>query len=119
MELLKQVRAYHYLAQVLSHQQQDLFCGRCSAWNNTLANTRKAFGQFELAQAAGFGALSPEANALVAETRLRLNNLADAADPSGQKKAGNCTLPKGVCFVKGSRNLLEQATGMPAPSEAS
>jgi hypothetical protein len=116
MELLNNVRAYYYLAHVLSHQQQDLFCGRCSAWNNTLNNTRKAFEQFETEHVAGINALSLEANALLAETRIRLNGLVNTVDPAGQKTAGNCTLPKGVCFVKGSRNLAEQATGMPAPS---
>lgn len=115
MELLNHIRAYSYLAHVLSHQQKDLFCGRCSAWNNTLNNTRKAFGQFEAEHAAGIGGLSAEAKALLAETRTCLNGLVNAEDPTGQKKAGNCTLPKGVCLVKGSRNLLEQATGLPSP----
>jgi hypothetical protein len=52
--------------------------------------------------------LSPEATALLAETKGRLAGLANAANFAGQKKAGNCKLPEGVCFVKVSRSLLEK-----------
>jgi hypothetical protein len=108
MELLNHVRAYHYLVGVLANQQRDLFCGQCSAWNNTLNNTREALKQFEAEHAAEFRSLSPEASALLNETRSRLAGLANAANPAGQKKAGNCKLPEGVCFVKASRSLLEK-----------
>ncbi len=108
MELLNHVRAYHYLAEVLANQQRDLFCGQCSAWNNTLSNTREALKQLEAEHAAELRSLSPEASALLCETRSRLAGLAHAAHPAGQKKAGNCKLPEGVCFVKASRSLLEK-----------
>ena len=108
MELLNQVRAYHYLAGVLTNQQRDLFCHRCSAWNNTLNNAREALTQFEAGHAAELRTLSPEAAALLTETRSRLSGLVNATNPAGQKKAGNCKLPEGVCFVKASRALLEK-----------
>jgi hypothetical protein len=110
MELLNQVRAYHYLVNVLTNQQRDLFCHACSAWNNTLNNTREAFKQFEAGHAAGLRALSPEAQTLLAETRSRLAGLVNAANPAGQKKAGNCKLPEGVCFVKLSRAVLDSVS---------
>ena len=108
MEILNQVRAYHYLVAVLANQQHDLFCGQCSAWNNTLNNTREALLQFEASQAAELRGLSPEAAALLTETRSRLAGLVNAANPLGQKKAGNCKLPEGICFVKAARALLEK-----------
>lgn len=108
MEILNQVRAYHYLAGVLTNQQRDLFCHACSAWNNTLNNTREALQQFEVEHAAGLRDLSPAGAALLAEARSRLAGLANAANPEGQKKAGNCKLPQGVCFVKSSRAILER-----------
>jgi hypothetical protein len=108
MELLNQVRAYHYLAGVLTNQQHDLFCHTCSACNNTLNNAREALKQFETEQAAELSNLSPEAKALLTETRSRLAGLVNAADPTGQKKSGNCKLPEGVCFVKASRAILEK-----------
>ena len=108
MELLNRVRAYHYLAGVLANQQRDFFCHQCSAWNNTLNNIREAFKQFEADYAAELQALSSDAQALLAETRSRLASLANAPEPAGQKKAGNCKLPEGVCFVKISRAILEK-----------
>ncbi len=108
MELLNRVRAYHYLAGVLTNQQRDLFCHQCSAWNNTLNSVREAFQQFEAGHAAEIRVLSPEAQALLAETRSRLASLVNAANPAGQKKAGKCKLPEGVCFVKISRAILER-----------
>ncbi len=108
MELLNQVRAYHYLVGVLTNQRDDLFCHTCSAWNNTLNNTREALKQFEAEHAAELCALSQEVVTLLTETRSRLAGLANAANPAGQKKAGNCKLPEGVCFVKVSRALLEK-----------
>jgi len=107
MELLNQVRGLHYLVSVLASQQSDLFCHTCSAWNNTLNNTREALMQFEAGHAAGLRDLSPAA-ALLAETRSLLAGLVNAANPEGQKKAGNCKLPQGVCFVKASRAILER-----------
>jgi hypothetical protein len=108
MKILNQIRAYHYLTGVLTNQQRDLYCHACSAWNNTLNNTREALKQFEAEHAAELRALSPEAAALLAEARVRLAGLANAAEPAGQKKAGNCKLPEGVCFVKLSRAILEK-----------
>jgi hypothetical protein len=108
MEILNHLRAYHYLVAVLANQQHDLFCGQCSAWNNTLTQTREALLQFEASYAAEVRGLSPEAVALLTETRSRLTGLANTADPAGQKKAGNCKLPQGVCFVKAFRALLEK-----------
>ena len=108
MDLLNQVRAYHYLVGVLTKQQHDLFCGQCSAWNNTLNNTREALKLFDAEHASELHNLSPEVVAFLADTRSRLEGLTNFAHPTGQKKAGNCKLPEGVCFVKASRSLLEK-----------
>jgi hypothetical protein len=108
MGLLNHLRAYHYVAGVLAGQQHDLFCGQCSAWNNTLNHAREALKQFETDQAAELRRLSPEVLSLLTGTRSRLAGLVNAANPAGQKKAGNCPLPEGVCFVKASRALLEK-----------
>ncbi|HUI68158.1 MAG TPA: hypothetical protein VL087_08100 [Nitrospirota bacterium] len=108
MDLLNQVRAYHYLIGVLTRQQSDLFCGQCTAWNNTLNNTREALKQFEAEHEAELHNLSPEVVAFLVDTRSCLEGLANVANPAGQKKAGNCKLPEGVCFVKTSRSILEK-----------
>jgi hypothetical protein len=108
MELLLQVRSYHYLVGVLTNQQRDLFCGQCSAWNNTLNNTRESLKLFYAEHAAELNSLSPEVITFLADIRSRLEGLTNVAHPAGQKKAGNCRLPEGVCFVKTSRSLMEK-----------
>jgi hypothetical protein len=108
MNSTNRVRAYHYLAGVLANQQKDVFCGRCSAWNNSLNNIRESFKEFETEQGAGVSGFPAEVSALLADARSRLALLANYPDPAGQKKAGNCKLPEGVCFVKASKALLEK-----------
>lgn len=108
MELLNHIRAYHYLAGVLTNQQRDLFCGKCSAWNNSLNNIREQLAKFETEHGSEIRGLSPEAGTLFSDARGRLANLATVADPTGQKKAGNCKLPQGVCFVKHSLAIMEK-----------
>lgn len=108
MELFNQIRSYHYLVGVLTNQQHELFCGQCSAWNNTLNNARETLRQFDIEHEAELRNLSSEVVALLAEIHSRLAGLACVAHPAGQKKAGNCKLPEGVCFMKNSRSLLEK-----------
>jgi len=108
MELLNQLRALHYLVGVLTNQQRDLFCGQCTAWDNTLNNACEALKQLDGEHAAELRNLASGVAALLADTRIRLAGLVNVAHPTGQKKAGNCKLPEGVCFVKVSRSLMEK-----------
>lgn len=107
MDLMNQARAYRFLLGVLKHQQDDLYCGRCSAWNNTLNNTREAIARCEADHAAELASL-PEAARILAEAIAGFAGLKGPDAPSGQKKAGNCKLPEGVCFVKASLALLQK-----------
>jgi hypothetical protein len=107
MELLNHIRAFHYFAGVLTNQQRDLFCGKCSAWNNSLNNTREQLAKFETEHGAEIRGLSPRQGALFRCPR-QVANLATVADSTGQKKAGNCKLPQGVCFVKHSLSIMEK-----------
>jgi hypothetical protein len=45
---------------------------------------------------------------MMAETRTGLAAIPVPANPSGQKKAGNCKLPQGVCFIKESFALVRK-----------
>ncbi len=108
MNILNHVRAYGFLLGVLKHQQQaDPFCGACSAWNNTLNNTREALARLEQEQATELAAL-PDASRILAAARAGLAALVGPENPAGQKKAGNCKLPEGVCFIKASLALLQK-----------
>lgn len=107
MNIMNQARGYRFLLGVLQHQQQDPFCGRCSAWNNSLNNLREAAARFEAENASGLAEL-PAAGRMLAEARTGFAGLTGPAEPAGQKKAGNCKLPEGVCFVKASLALLQK-----------
>lgn len=107
MNLMNQARAYRFLLGVLTNQQKDPFCGKCSAWNNSLNNTREALARFETEHASEVSAL-PDAGRILAGARSSLEALRSPENPTGQKKAGNCKLSEGVCFVKASLALLQK-----------
>jgi hypothetical protein len=108
MELLNQARGYHFMLGVFRNQQKDPYCIACSAFANTLKAVRESFARFETEHGEAIKALSPEFSRIMAETRTGMSILQGPPDPSGQKKAGNCKLPQGVCFVKASFALIQQ-----------
>ena len=108
MELLNQVCGYHFLLGVFRNQQKDPYCSACSAFANTLKAARENLAMFEAEHGEALKALSPAFGAMMAETRTGLSLLQGHADPSGQKKAGNCKLPQGVCLIKASFALIQQ-----------
>ena len=108
MELMNQVRGYHFLLGVLRNQQKDPYCSVCSAFANTLKSARENFATFEAGHAEALTALTPAFASMLAGTRSGLWALPCPADPSGQKKAGNCKLPQGVCLIKTSFALVQQ-----------
>jgi hypothetical protein len=108
MELLNQVRGYHFMLRVFRNQQKDPYCIACSAFANTLKAARENLAKLEAEHGEALKVLSPEFGRMMAETRTGLSILQGPADPSGQKKAGNCKLPQGICFIKASFTLVQQ-----------
>lgn len=108
MELENQVRGYHFLLGIFRNQQQDPYCSVCSAFANTLTAARENLAALEAEHADALRTLAPEFLPLLAETRAGLSILQGPVAPSGQKKAGKCRLPQGVCFMKASFSLLQQ-----------
>lgn len=108
MEIANEVRGYRFLLGVLRYQQDDSFCGRCSAFANTLKAAQERFGQFAIAEAAAIGTLPPDLQEMAARAQDGLASLRSPEQPAGQKKAGNCKLPPGVCFIKASFALFQQ-----------
>ncbi|MBI5211742.1 MAG: hypothetical protein HY957_00020 [Nitrospirae bacterium] len=45
---------------------------------------------------------------ILSEAKKILTGLKIIEDAVGQKKAGNCKMPEGVCFVKLSKSILEK-----------
>jgi hypothetical protein len=108
MELLNKVRGYHFMLGVFNNQKNDPYCIACSAFANTLKAARENLATLEAEHGEALKALSPEFGRMMAETRTGLSILQGPADPAGQKKAGNCKLPQGICFIKTSFALVQQ-----------
>ena len=101
------IRAYAYLSGLLTNQQRDALCGQCKAFVNTARATREGLAVFEQELAAAPVTLPPDLQQVMRETHKKLAGLVLAGEAAGQKKAGICKLPAGVCFVKSGKALLQ------------
>ena len=108
MEIVNQVRGYHFLLGVFRNQHRDPYCSVCSAYANTLTAARENLVRLEAEHADALKGLAPDLGQVLADTRAGLVLLQDPAEPSGQKKAGKCKLPQGTCFIKASFSLIQQ-----------
>ncbi|HET7319855.1 MAG TPA: hypothetical protein VFK23_12010 [Nitrospirota bacterium] len=108
MEILNQVRGYSYLLGVLKTQQADPFCPSCSAFSKTLTALRESLDKFESEHYVEIQGLSGEFSRLFAEAKSGIAAVRHPDNPTGQKKAGNCKLPQGVCFTKLSLAILQK-----------
>ena len=86
----------------------DLRAYRTEALLRALKAARENLATFEAENANELKALTPESSAMLAGTRAGLSAIQGPTDPSGQKKAGNCKLPQGICFIKASFALVQQ-----------
>jgi hypothetical protein len=109
MELMNQARGYAYFLGVLKNQQSDPFCRSCSAFANTLAACKENIVKFETENRESLQNL-PDArfSRLFAEAKSGITSLKQPENPAGQKKAGNCKMPEGVCFIKTSFAILQK-----------
>lgn len=105
--MINRIRYVYFMSGVLAGQQHDPFCSRCKACANTLARIREMLAEVEQEAAARPEGLSQESRILAALARTRLETVNVPEDAVGQKKAGNCRLPEGVCFVKSSKKLAD------------
>ncbi len=111
MEVVNNVRGYHYLSGVLMNQMRDPCCCKCKALVNTTTAARQGLEDFEREQGAEIQRLPAELQRLLADAKTALAGIALIENAVGQKKAGNCKLPEGVCFVKSARALLQGLSG--------
>ncbi len=111
MEISNRIRFYYYISGVLANQQSDPLCRICKAFANSIRNTREDIEHFEKTHEADMGSLSGELHDLLSKAKKTLSELNPPLDAAGQKKAGNCKMPEGVCFVKSSKAILEKITG--------
>lgn len=105
-DTVSSVRTYAFLSGVLQNQQSDRFCGKCKAFVNSVISVRERLARVEHEQDSGDAIVEGLRQAL-AETKAVLDHIVLPQEAPGQKKAGNCLLPPGVCFVKSSLRILE------------
>lgn len=108
MESMNQARSYSYLFGVLRNQQADPSCRSCNSFMSTLAAVRENLMKFEHQQAAEIRNFSGEAARLFSDAKSGIAAMKQPENPVGQKKAGNCKLPEGVCFTKSSLAILSK-----------
>lgn len=106
MVIINAVRAYAFLAGVFRNQQRDSLCGNCKAFVNSVNTVRASMQQFGSDHASD---LSDNLSRRYTETKSALEAIVLPENVSGQKKAGNCLMPPGVCFVKASLVILEKS----------
>jgi hypothetical protein len=107
-ELINKIRYYHFISGVLGRQQADPLCGKCKAFANTAASMKDGIAELESCGVGNMLSLSTELLALFEEARDTMELIEHPWDALGQKKAGNCGMPEGVCFIKLPKSILDK-----------
>ncbi len=107
-KLSNEIRFFHYISGLLDRQQSDPLCGHCKAFANTVLRIKDDMLELESVLAEDKEALSDDLSLLLQEARKRLRAIKVPEGAIGQKKAGKCRMPEGICFVKYSKALRDR-----------
>ncbi|MDX9715351.1 MAG: hypothetical protein RBT37_07975 [Dissulfurispiraceae bacterium] len=107
-DITEQIRYFYYMAGVLAGQQADPLCGICRAFTNSAQSLEDSIAELESTYSGEIKNLTGDIRHLLSSARSKIAALKRSHDAIGQKKAGNCKLPEGVCFVKASKALGEK-----------
>ena len=102
---IDRIRFYHFISGVLKNQGNDSLCSRCTPFVNTIRAMKEGLEELNGNKP---DSLPPEIMKLIERAETAINSIELPEDTEGQKKAGNCKLPKGVCFVKSSKALIKE-----------
>ncbi len=106
MELVSRIRFYHFISGVLANQQADPLCSKCKPLVNTVSALRESLDSIKNEHHDELKSLPEDMFNLYEEAANRIASLKTHENSEGQKKAGNCKMPKGVCFIKSSKSIL-------------
>jgi hypothetical protein len=105
-ELENTIRFYNFISGVLLNQEKDPVCCRCKAFENTARRMKEGIAGLEsLAAKPGF---SVEMLDSLKQTQESMESIRLREGSVGQKKAGLCRMPEGLCFVKLSKAILSR-----------
>lgn len=107
-QLINRIRFFHFISGVLVSQQADPVCGHCKAFANTVRWTVEGISNLQAGEASEKGRVPQEILLLLSEAGRKTADISVADDAVGQKKAGNCMMPKGLCFVKIPKSIMEK-----------
>ena len=107
-ELINQIRFYNYISGVLYHQQSDPLCSNCKAFANTVKRMKENVSELKSFHVEKMHTLPGGMLHILEEAQDRIGEIKTVEDAVGQKKAGNCRLPEGVCFIKLSKGILDK-----------
>jgi hypothetical protein len=107
-KLINEIRFYNFISGALYQQQTDPLCRDCKAYENTVARMKEGLSEVEDLLARQMEFVSPEILYLSYAARVRLDGLRIPVDAAGQKKAGRCKMPEGVCFIKGPKAVRDR-----------
>jgi hypothetical protein len=105
-QFVNRIRFYHFISGVLAAQGADPLCCVCKAYANTLLAVNENLSVLEREHREECYALPGDILALFTEARRRISAIELSGEAIGQKKAGNCKMPEGICFVKSSKAIL-------------
>jgi hypothetical protein len=106
--MINKIRFYNFISGVLYQQQTDPLCRDCKAFENTVASIKEGLSELEDLLAGKTESVPPEIRALTDEARIRLEGLRIPVGAEGQKKAGRCGMPEGVCFIKLPKAIFDR-----------
>jgi hypothetical protein len=98
--LINDIRFYNFISGVLLQQQTDPLCRECKAFENTARRMKEGLSELEDLFAGKTGSVPTEILSMIESTRTTLEGLKVPEGTVGQKKAGRCKMPEGVCFIK-------------------
>lgn len=107
-ELSNKIRFYHFISGVLVNQQSDQLCAKCKAFANTAERMKEGISELESVHVEKMHTLPPDLLSMLEEARDRIERIKPPVDAVGQKKAGNCSMPEGVCFIKLPKAILDK-----------
>ncbi|OGW26875.1 MAG: hypothetical protein A2X59_08935 [Nitrospirae bacterium GWC2_42_7] len=106
-DLINNIRFYNFISGLLMQQQTDPLCRNCKAFENTARRMKEGLSELEKLVEGKTESVPSEILSMVEDTRTRLEGLNIPEGAEGQKKAGRCKLPKGVCFIKNPKAILD------------
>ena len=107
MDLINQIRFYHFISAILENQQADPLCRKCKALVNSVRAIQEGLDTIKTGHHDELETVPKETFYLYEEAISRIGLLKTSDKSEGQKSAGNCKMPKGVCFVKSSKGILK------------